>query len=94
MWDLVPPPGIEPRPAALGTWSLSHWATREVPEELQEALGQVFEMSRPQAPPHLSLLLEESLEFSQNSGRWLPWGSLVVTLGPFLCLQIAARAGV
>ena len=31
MWDLVPWPGIEPRPPALGTWSLSHWTTREVP---------------------------------------------------------------
>ena len=29
MWDLVPWPGIEPRPPALGTQSLSHWTTRE-----------------------------------------------------------------
>ena len=31
MWDLVPRPGIEPRPLALGTWSLTHWTTTEVP---------------------------------------------------------------
>ena len=31
MWDLVPWPGIELRPPALGAWSLSHWTTREVP---------------------------------------------------------------
>ena len=31
MWDLVPWPQIEPRPPALGAWSLSHWMTREVP---------------------------------------------------------------
>ena len=31
MWDLVPWPGIELRPCALGTWSLSPWTTREVP---------------------------------------------------------------
>ena len=31
MWDLVPWPGIEPRPLALGVQSLSHWTTREVP---------------------------------------------------------------
>ena len=31
MWDLVPWPGIEPGPLALGTWSLNHWTTREVP---------------------------------------------------------------
>ena len=30
MWDLVPRPGIEPGPPALGAWSLTHWTTREV----------------------------------------------------------------
>ena len=30
MWDIVPRPGIEPRPSALGAWSLSLWAVREV----------------------------------------------------------------
>ena len=30
MWDLVPQPGIEPGPPALGAWSLNHWATRKV----------------------------------------------------------------
>ena len=29
--DLVPQPGIKPRPPALGTWSLTFWTTREVP---------------------------------------------------------------
>ena len=29
--DLVPGPGIEPGPPALGRQSLSHWTTREVP---------------------------------------------------------------
>ena len=29
--DLVPRPGIEPGPPALGEWSLIHWTTREVP---------------------------------------------------------------
>ena len=31
MWGLVLWPGIEPEPAALGVWSLSHWTTGEVP---------------------------------------------------------------
>ena len=31
MQDLVLWPGLEPRPPALGAWSLSHWTTREVP---------------------------------------------------------------
>ena len=30
MWDLVPQPGVEPVPTALGVWSLSHWTPREV----------------------------------------------------------------
>ena len=29
--DLVPWPGSKPKLPALGTWSLSHWTTREVP---------------------------------------------------------------
>ena len=29
MQDLVPWPGIEPGPPALGIWTLSHWATRK-----------------------------------------------------------------
>ena len=32
MRDLVPRPGIEPGPPALGAQSLSHWTTREVLE--------------------------------------------------------------
>ena len=31
MWDLVPRPGIEPRPPPLGAQSLSNWTTWEVP---------------------------------------------------------------
>ena len=41
MWDLIPPPGIEPGPPALGVGSLSHWTTREVPvlEIFEELTG-------------------------------------------------------
>ena len=31
-WDLVPWPGTEPRPPALGTWSFSDWTTRKSQE--------------------------------------------------------------
>ena len=31
-WDLVPCPGIEPRPPALAEQSPSHWAPREAPQ--------------------------------------------------------------
>ena len=33
MWDLVPWPGFEPGPPALGAQSLSHWTSRKVPRE-------------------------------------------------------------
>ena len=31
MWDLIPWPGIKPRPPTLGASGISHWTTREVP---------------------------------------------------------------
>ena len=34
MWDLIPQPGIKPRPPALAAWSLSHWTTGEVPANI------------------------------------------------------------
>ena len=34
-WDLVPWPGIEPRPPAWGAWSPNHCTTREVPIQVQ-----------------------------------------------------------
>ena len=34
MWDLVPPPGIERGPPALGLWSLTPGTTREIPWDL------------------------------------------------------------
>ena len=33
MWNLVPWPGIESGPPALGAWSLSHWNTKGVPQK-------------------------------------------------------------
>ena len=33
MWDLVPWQGIEPRTPVLETWSINHWATREVHQD-------------------------------------------------------------
>ena len=33
MWDLVPWPEIKPGPPVLGAWSLSHWTTREAPND-------------------------------------------------------------
>ena len=32
MWDLVPWPGIKPRPPEFGAWGLSHCTTKELPQ--------------------------------------------------------------
>ena len=37
MRDLVPQPGIEPWPPALGVQSLTHWTTKEVPPGIFES---------------------------------------------------------
>ena len=39
IWDLIPWPGMEPRPPALGAWSLSPWTTGEVPIALSLLLS-------------------------------------------------------
>ena len=31
VWDLVPPPGMEPKPPAVEVQHLNHWTSREVP---------------------------------------------------------------
>ena len=43
LWDLVPWPGIEPRPQALEAWSMRPWTTRAV---LVPALGLGLESDR------------------------------------------------
>ena len=42
MWDLVSWPGIKPWSPVLGAWSLSHWATREVPRCFLSSWGSSF----------------------------------------------------
>ena len=38
VWDLVPWPGIKPRPPALGTQNPSHWTTWEIPQQKLDLL--------------------------------------------------------
>ena len=72
MWDLVPWPGIKPRPPVLGVWTLSHWTTREVPVTLYldrklQALG-CCSPRRNNSGAHRNQF---------KSGifwRWVPWG--------------------
>lgn len=43
LWDPVSRSGMEPRPAILGAWSLSHWTTREIPPPASRTvLGLLF----------------------------------------------------
>ena len=42
MQDLVPQPGIKPRPPAWGPWSLSHWTIKEVPSWIIQTLPRVM----------------------------------------------------
>ena len=55
MWDLVPWPGIDPRPPALGARSLSHWITREVPA--------YHSWCRPQSLPAVAWSVSLSIQF-------------------------------
>ena len=45
MWDLVPWPGIEPQPPALGAGSLSNWTARESPVGRTRKEGNVIALN-------------------------------------------------
>ena len=62
MWNLVPRPWIQPEPPALGTQSLSHWTTREVP---QSSLLLAFFLSQILAPL-IHAILEAFLSFQKH----------------------------
>ena len=51
MWDLVPEPGIKPRPPALGAWRLSHCNAREVLVSLKSNSVQSLSRVRLSATP-------------------------------------------
>ena len=59
MWDLVPWPGITPRPPALDAWTLCHWSIRGVP--LCTAL-----------PVHWRLTSHKVENFSRTRTWWGP----------------------
>ena len=104
MLDLVPRPGIEPRPPALGVWRLTHCTTREVPR-----LGFKKIIASCQL---LSLCLRQLQEEVNHGGRgphdatghWGPsqqprrhrnlpttrWVCLQAALQPLLSLEVTA----
>ena len=68
MWDLVPGPGIEPLPSALGAQRLSHWTTRESPEH---SLAEQPHSSLWCAPPHCNEPSEFNYRCVVSGDLWL-----------------------
>ena len=75
MWHLVPQPETEPRPSTLGTWSLSHWTTREIPE------GNIL--------PPLVPRVNSSWNVIPDSSNVVSWRAILVCL--FVCLFLAQK---
>ena len=66
MWDLVPWPGMEPRPPALGAWGLSHWTTKEVPRR-NNSVNTFPGLPSPSAIERYSLRLLQVRDLTQFS---------------------------
>ena len=89
MWDLVPWPGIEPRPPALGARSLSHWTTREVPRTVC-ILSVFYKLTflRPNKYQVTSQTCHIVLEQSLSSVELLPfWTGRFHVVWAVLCLM-------
>ena len=95
MWDLVPWPGVEPRPPALGVWSLSHWTTRGSPcfsfldpariaSFLTEPVLRFISLETSFSVPKDKLLILEIFWALYNLKKFclLPWG-LIQCFSPF-----------
>ena len=57
VWDLVPRPGIEHGPPALGAWTLSHWTTSEVLATEVLCREQPLALAIPKASPQCTAVL-------------------------------------
>ena len=72
MWNLVLWPGTEPNPLALGTQSLSHWTTREVPKWIWFNLKKGFPGSTSVKEPTCQWRRHKSHRFKPCVGK-IPW---------------------
>ena len=84
MWDLVPPPGIEPRASALRAQSLSHWTTRGVPENFLE-LTLLFIENTNQVLLHLYTLPVPVVVFNWSLQLNTTQNNLILTQKPKDC---------
>ena len=87
MRNPAPLPGIELAFPALGAWSLSHWATREVPGFLQPFISSICKPCWPSKPG-------SSSSWCRSPGLGSPkWGLNPCSLGRLpSCLQITLPA--
>ena len=71
MWDLVPRPGTEPRPLALGAWSLSHWTTWKALSCLREfSKLSDHELSLMQSPSAIASTLRRQFLDGGKGDQW------------------------
>ena len=99
MWDIVPWPGIEPGPPALGAQNLSHRTTREVPQIVglfEEHFGswkllEMFVVRHPETKSVVRLCQLGVLEYASHC--WKMIGICLLALqcnwcpGPYSCVQ-------
>ena len=80
MWDLVPWPGIQYGPPALGALNLNHWTTREVPLKKKKKKKQEKNLAPPIGTRSVSALKELPDKHCRMSWVWWdcglagPWG--------------------
>ena len=84
--DLVPWPGIEPGPPALGAQSLTHWTTREVPE-----LQFQTEVFHPGSNPHLGWQLKQWSLFGSGKSTLHVQGKLATSSATSLTSSLLSQ---
>ena len=100
MWDLVPWPGITPRPPALEARSLSHWTPREVPSKSLSIFAHKFSVSfgywkalkcHPWRREWQSTLVFLPGEFhgQRSLAGYRPWGSTELDTTEWLTLSLS-----
>ena len=79
MWDLVPRPGVEPGPPALGAWRLTHWTTREVSIIL---MVRKLSLRNPE-PAQITQLV-----YAETKLHYITWASHSSPLLYFICIWL------
>ena len=68
--SLVPRPGIEPGPAALGAWRLNHWTSREVSKlRFREGSTLAFTVEGPGSIPGGGTKIPQAVQYEQKERK-------------------------